>query len=348
MTSTTTEGASAVTKPDLAGPNRNDGPVAQPDALIETEPEHTRPAHLPFALTVLGAGSATPTLRLHQTAQLLTIGADYMLIDCGEGTQLRLIEQRIRPGRLRYIFISHLHGDHYFGLAPLLSTLNLSGRTEDLYLFGPRGLDEVLTTIFRVSDSRLGYKLHFQVVDPDQPALLLDHPLLTVESIPLQHRIDCTGYLFREKPQKPRLLRHKLPDDMPVAHLKQLKHGQDIRDTDGQLRYAATDYTEPGPAPRSYAYCSDTRYVDALIPQLHGVDLLYHEATFLEDNAVRAAEVYHSTAQQAATIAAKAQVGRLLIGHFSSRYKQFDQFLDEARAIFPETYLATEGETVAI
>ena len=305
-------------------------------------------AHPPFSLTILGAGSATPTLRLHQTAQLLTIGSDYVLIDCGEGTQIRLLELRIRPGRLRYIFISHLHGDHYFGLAPLLSSLNLGGRTEDLYLFGPRGLDEVLTTIFRVSNSRLGFALHFQAVDPDTSELLLDHPLMTVQSIPLQHRIDCTGYLFREKSQKPHLLRHKLPNDVPVTYLKQLKEGEDILDAAGNLLYAAADYTEPGPPPRSYAYCSDTRYVEELVPQLHGVDLLYHEATFLEDNALRAAEVYHSTAKQAATIAAKAAIGRLMIGHFSSRYKQFDLFLDEARTIFPETYLAIEGETTAI
>jgi ribonuclease Z len=271
-----------------------------------------------------------------------------MLIDCGEGTQLRLIEQKIRPGRLRYIFISHLHGDHYFGLAPLLSTLNLSGRTEDLYLFGPRGLDEVLTTIFRVSDSRLGYTLHFKVVDPNEPVLLLDHPQLTVESIPLQHRIDCSGYLFREKPHKPHLLREKLPADVPISYLKQLKEGQDVRDANGNVLYAAAEYTLSGTPPRSYAFCSDTRYVADLVPQLQGVDLLYHEATFLEDNASRAAEVYHSTAQQAATIAADAGVGRLLIGHFSSRYKQFEPFLEEARTIFPETYLAVEGETFVI
>ena len=306
---------------------------------------NNRPNPFPFALTILGAGSATPNLRLHQTAQLLTVGNDYVLIDCGEGTQFRLLEQRIRPGRLRYIFISHLHGDHYFGLAPLLSSLNLSGRTEDLYLFGPRGLDEVLTTMFRVSDSRLGFNLHFQAVDPDRTTFLLDHPHMHVESIPLQHRIDCTGYLFREKPTKPHLLRDKLPTDIPIAYLKQLKEGQDILGADGQVLYAAADYTEPGLPTRSYAFCSDTRYVEDLVPQLQGVNLLYHEATFLQDNLERAAEVYHSTAQQAATIAAKAQVGRLLIGHFSSRYKQFGPFLDEARVIFPETYLAEEGET---
>lgn len=316
--------------------------------MPDSPPDAPRLNHVPFALTILGAGSATPTLRFHPTAQLLTVGSDYMLIDCGEGTQLRLIEQRIRPGRLRYIFISHLHGDHYFGLAPLLSTLNLSGRTEDLYLFGPRGLDEVLTTIFRVSDSRLGYKLHFQAVEPDRPAMLLDHPQITVESIPLQHRIDCTGYLFREKPHKPHLLREKLPADVPVDVLKQLKDGNDIRDETGQMLYAATEYTAPGPPARAYAYCSDTRYAEELIPQVQGVNLLYHEATFLEDNAKRAAEVYHSTAKQAATIAAKAGVGRLLIGHFSSRYKQYEPFIDEARCVFPETHLAVEGKTIFI
>ena len=333
MTNTTQEAASAATKPDNI-PNR--------------DPEHHRAATQLFALTILGAGSATPTLRMHPTAQLLTVGNDYMLIDCGEGTQLRLIEQKIRPGRLRYIFISHLHGDHYFGLAPLLSTLNLSGRTEDLYLFGPRGLDEVLTTIFRVSDSRLGYNLHFQAVDPVTPTVLLDHPQVTVESIPLQHRIDCSGYLFREKPSKPHLLREKLPADVPVQYLKQLKESQDILDQNGHVLYAAVDYTIPGQSPRSYAFCSDTRYVAGLASQLQSVDLLYHEATFLEDNAKRAAEVYHSTAQQAAAIAASANVGRLMIGHFSSRYKQFEPFLAEARLIFPETYLAVEGETFII
>ena len=320
----------------------------KPDNTPGHEPEHHRSATQPFALTILGAGSATPTLRMHPTAQLLTVGPDYMLIDCGEGTQLRLIEQKIRPGRLRYIFISHLHGDHYFGLAPLLSTLNLSGRTEDLYLFGPRGLDEVLTTIFRVSNSRLGYNLHFQAVDPAEPTLLLDHPQVTVESVPLQHRIDCSGYLFREKPHKPHLLRDKLPADIPVQYLKQLKDGLDILKESGETLYAAAEYTVPGPPPRSYAFCSDTRYVPELATQLQGVNLLYHEATFLQDNAQRAAEVYHSTARQAAALAAEAGVGRLLIGHFSSRYKQYEPFLTEARTVFPETHLAAEGETFVI
>lgn len=303
---------------------------------------------IPFRVLFLGVGSATPTVGRHQTAQLLTYHNDQFLIDCGEATQYRLLEQRIRPGRLRYIFISHLHGDHYFGLAPLLSSFNLSGRTEELYLFGPRGLDEVLTTIFRVSDARLNFPLHFQVVEPDEPTLLLDLPHLTVTSIPLDHRIACTGFLFREKPPQPKLLRERLPADVPVAVLKQLKRGEDVLDESGAVRFAVADYTIPGLPARSYAYCSDTRFLPTIIEQVRGVDLLYHEATFMMDNAERATQVYHSTAREAATIAQQAGVDQLMIGHFSSRYKQFDRFLDEARAVFPATYLAEEGKYIDI
>jgi ribonuclease Z len=303
---------------------------------------------IPFHVLFLGVGSATPVLARHQTAQLLTHQNDLFLIDCGEGTQYRLLEQRIRINRMRCIFISHLHGDHYFGLPPLLSSLNLGGRTEDLWLFGPKGLDEVLTTMFRVSDQRLNFPLHFQAVDPDTPAVLLDLPHLTVSSIPLEHRIPCTGYLFQEKQAKPKLLRERLPADVEIAVLKQLKNGEDVLDAAGNVRFAAADYTVPGPAPRSYAYCSDTRFLPALIDQLQHVDVLYHEATFMEDNAERATEVYHSTARQAALIAQQAQAGRLFIGHISSRYKQFDGFLAEAQSVFPNSALAIEGEHVDI
>ena len=312
------------------------------------QPVADRPSAIPFAITILGSGSASPTLDRHQTAQLLTYNTDHFLIDCGEATQYRLIEQRARPSRLKYIFISHLHGDHYFGLMPLLSSLNMGGRTEDLYLFGPRGLDEVITTTFRVSGGKFFFPLHFQVVEPDQPALLLDLPGLTVESIPLDHGIACTGFLFREKPAKPRLLRDKLPADVPIETMKALKDGHDVLNETGQVRYAAADYTAPGPPPRSYAYCSDTRYNERIIEQIRGVNTLYHEATFRDDNEPRASEVHHSTARQAATLARKAEVGHLLIGHFSSRYKTFDDFLTEARTEFPATDLAIEGQSFSV
>lgn len=310
--------------------------------------DENKPATVPFTITILGAGSATPMLDRYPTAQLLNYQNEHFLIDCGEGTQLRLLAQRARPGRLKYIFISHLHGDHYFGLAPLLSSLTLSSRKEDLYLFGPQGLDEILTTMFRVSDMRLCYRLHFQAIDPHKATVLVDLPYLTITSIPLQHRIACTGFLFQEKDRPRRLLRHKLPDEVPVEVMRQLKEGHDIMDDQGQVLYAVEDYTTPGPKARSYAYCSDTRFNEPMVPLIKGVDLLYHEATFLDDNLARAEEVYHSTARQAGEIAAQAGVGHLLIGHFSSRYKEFQPFIDEARAAFPNTTLAIEGQTIEL
>ncbi len=314
---------------------------------VNTDPKPVsddKPAPVDFGVLILGAGSATPTLRHHPTAQLLTYGHEQFLIDCGEGTQYRLIEARARPNRLTYIFISHLHGDHYFGLAPLLSTLNMGGRTDDLHLFGPNGLDEILTTIFRWSGTRLGFTLIFHSVDSTQSAVVLDHPALTVSSLPLDHRIACTGYLFQEKPRPGRLHPERIPDGVPISALKTLKAGYDLHDEAGNLLVAAADVTGPAPRSRSYAFCSDTRFLPSLIPLIAGIDVLYHEATFLTIDAARAEEVHHSTAQQAAQIAAEAGVRRLLIGHFSSRYKDDDAFLTEARDQFSATDLAIEGQ----
>jgi ribonuclease Z len=304
--------------------------------------------NMTFNLTILGCGSATPVLDRHTTAQAIAIEGDYFLIDCGEGTQYRLMENHLRPGRLKYIFISHLHGDHYFGLVPLLSSLNLSGRTDDLWLFGPRGLWEIITVQFRYSDTKLNYPIHFQETDPDQPMQILDHPNVRVETIPLQHRIDCTGFLFREKNRKRKLIAEKLPTDLPVAFYRHLKDGNDILDDLGQVLYSAEEYTLPAPRARSYAFCSDTRYNEAMFDQIRGVDLLYHEASFLDDLEALSEKYFHSTARQAALTAVQAEVGRLMIGHFSSRYKTTDEFLIQARSVFPETYLAIEGETTEV
>ena len=301
-----------------------------------------------FNLTILGSGSATPVPDRHTTAQVLTIEGDFFLIDCGEGTQYRLIEHHFRPGRLKYIFISHLHGDHYFGLVPLLSSLNLAGRTDELWLFGPRGLWEIITIQFRYSDTRLNYPIHFQETDPDQPTLILDHPNVSVETIPLQHRIACTGFLFREKKRKRKLIAEKLPADLPIPFYRLLKDGTDILDDSGQVLYSADEYTLPAPPARSYAFCSDTRYNEAMFDQIRGVNLLYHEASFLDDMEALSEKYFHSTARQAALTAVQTEVGRLMIGHFSSRYKIADEFLVQARSVFPETYLAIEGETTEI
>ncbi|TDB66920.1 ribonuclease Z [Arundinibacter roseus] len=298
-----------------------------------------------FQITILGSGSASPTLHSFPSAQVVTLGNEYYLIDCGEGTQYRLMEQHIRPGRLKGIFISHLHGDHYFGLFGLLTSLSLGQRTDELLLFGPKGLNDILTEIFRHSDTRLSYLLTFHAIDAEKPSVIYENTLFTVQTLPLLHRVPCTGFLFREKTGNRKLRKEKILPAMNHEHLRLLKEGQDIYKADGTLLYAVEDFTNPPSPPRSYAYCSDTIFQEALVPYIKEVDCLYHEATFREDQAARATKTYHSTARQAALIAKACGAGRLLIGHLSSRYSESGPSLDEARAVFPETHLASEGET---
>lgn len=297
-----------------------------------------------FSVSILGAGSATPTLQRHATAQLLGHDTDDYLIDCGEHTQVQLLRYRFRPGRLKYIFISHLHGDHYFGLIGLLTTLSLAQRQEDLWLFGPPGLDEIITLQLKYSETRLNYLLHFQAIETGNAYRILENEYLTVEAIPLRHRIHCSGFLFREKPHPRRLIADSLPPDLSYEARRQLKLGHDVSDAAGHP-LLASEYTRPGFPSRSYAFCSDTIYDERLAERVLGVDLLYHEATFLHELQARAAQTFHSTARQAAQLARLAGVSRLLIGHFSSRYKDLQPLLDEAQAIFPDTSLALEGTT---
>lgn len=301
-----------------------------------------------FSVTILGAGSATPALERHPSSQLLTYENDFFLIDCGEGTQFRLLEQKFRPSRLKAVFITHLHGDHYFGLIGLISSLNLGGRTEELYLFGPRGLDEILTTQFKYSQTPLNFPVHFTATDTNISYQLFENQYFTVHTIPLSHRIPCAGFLFREKLQKRKLIKENLTNDIPYEYLRQLKNGEDVLDGAGKVLFSYEEFTLPAPPPRSYAYCSDTRYDERVATYVQGVNLLYHEATFQEDLAHQAAERYHATAREAATIAQNAQVGKLLIGHFSSRYKEVDSFLNEAQSIFPNTEIAQEGKVFAV
>jgi ribonuclease Z len=303
---------------------------------------------LTFQITILGSGSATPTLHANPSAQLLEIGSDYYLIDCGEGTQYRLLERHFRPGRLKGIFISHLHGDHYFGLFGLLTSLSLGQRTEELHLVAPPGLRDVLVEIFRQSDTRLSYPLHFRETDASHPGLIFETPHMTVSTLPLQHRIPCTGFLFREKPGDRKLIKEKITPEMQYEDFRALKQGEDIRGEDGAIRFSSEDYTLPPPPPRSYAYCSDTNFQPDLIPFLEGTDCMYHEATFRDEQLERAKKTFHSTARQAASIARDAGVGKLLIGHLSSRYHDHLISLDEARSVFAETYFAEEGNTYEI
>ncbi|UYZ63505.1 ribonuclease Z [Hymenobacter weizhouensis] len=301
-----------------------------------------------FELKILGSASATPFLDRHHTAQVLTVNGSQYLIDCGEGTQHRLMEYKIRHQRIHTIFISHLHGDHFFGLFGLLGTMHLNGRQEPLRLFGPAGLDEILTTQFRHSATHLGFELEFTAVDTTQPALVFEDKNLTVHTLPMRHRIPCCGYLFREQPRRRRLLAERLPAGLTPAQLGALAAGDDVVDAAGHLLVRNADVTAaPRPA-RTYAFCSDTLYTPGLAELVHGVDLLYHEATFLDELRDRAQLTHHSTARQAGQLARQAQVQRLLIGHFSSRYRELEPLLAEARTEFEPTDLAVEGLTVSV
>ena len=259
---------------------------------------------------------------------------------------MQLMRYQIQYQRINHIFISHLHGDHYLGLAGLLFTMHLLRREADLHLYAPKGLDEIITLQLKHSKSALRYTIIFHCTDPQSQTQLFEDDALTVESIPLIHKIPCCGFLFREKTKPHRIDKGKLPAGILLQHIVILKSGKNVMDDRSNLLYRNEDYTLPPHHSYSYAYCSDTAYTEKISKQIHAVDLLYHEATFMEDEKDRADETKHSTAKQAAELAKKANVGKLVIGHFSARYKELQPLLDEAQSIFPPTILAIEGETI--
>lgn len=301
-----------------------------------------------FELQIIGSSSATPTPDRHPTAQVLTIGNQLHLIDCGEGTQLQLMRYKVKQHRIVNIYISHLHGDHYFGLFGLLSTMHLQNRTQPLQLFGPADLAELLTLQFKSSHTQLTFPLTFHALDTAVYQQIFEDQWITVHTLPMQHRIACCGFLFREKPKPRSLIKENLPAFLTPPQLVRLKAGEDILDAAGTVLVPNAAVTSDPKRRRSYAYCSDTRYQEELIPYLRHVDLLYHEATFLDDLRDRATYTCHSTARQAATLARQAEVKRLLIGHFSVRYKDLTPLLLEAKVVFENSELATEGKTVSI
>ncbi|GEO05383.1 ribonuclease Z [Adhaeribacter aerolatus] len=301
-----------------------------------------------FELKILGSSSATPSYNRNHTAQILTIGNQLNLIDCGEGTQMQLMRYKVKHQRICNIFISHLHGDHFFGLFGLLSTMHLQQRTSPLTIFGPPGLADILTLQFKYSNTHYNFKLDFQELDTSVYQQIFEDKYITVHTLPMQHRVSCCGFLFREKPKLRHLVKTLLPEFLTPPQLISLKNGEDILDEDGNILVKNEDVTSEPSRSRSYAYCSDTRYKEDIIPYIKGVDLLYHEATFLNNMLERAVYTFHSTAKQAATLALKAEVKRLLIGHFSARYKDLNPLLDEAKAVFDNTHLALEGKTIGI
>ena len=306
-----------------------------------------------FQVTILGSGAALPVIaqdfRRYPTAQLVSLPHTHLLIDCGEGTQMRLQEQRIKINRIKYIFISHLHGDHYLGLIGLLSSMHLNKRNQDLYLYGPEGLAEIVRVQLKYSYTRFNYKVHFHELKTGVPEEVVNDGMFSVTTIPLKHRIPCNGFLIQETPKKRKIVKDKIPQDIwEWQYAKILQKGEDVLDEDGKVLMSAKEFTVQ-PKSRSYAYCSDTAYFEPIIDQIKGVDLLYHEATFTNDEAERATETFHSTASQAATIASKAEVKKLIIGHFSSRYRNnLEPLVREARQQFAESYLAIEGNSFVL
>jgi ribonuclease Z len=298
-----------------------------------------------FGVTILGNNSALPAYDRHPTAQVVTLNEQLFLIDCGEGTQIQMARYKIRRSRIQHIFISHLHGDHYFGLIGLITSMGLLGREAELNIYAPAGLEEIIGLQLKVADTLLPYPLIFHPLAEE--GLLVDKPKFSVECFHTQHRIPCWGFIVREK-KKPR----KIDKDKAVAHnipsiyYERLKEGHDY-ERDGVL--VKNEWvTIPNTPPLSYAYCADTRYHEAIAERAQGVTLMYHEATYLKELEERALARFHSTTVQAAAIAAKAGAKRLLLGHFSSKYELLDEFLTEAQEIFSNTELALEGVTYKI
>jgi len=296
-----------------------------------------------FELTILGSSSALPTSKRFPTAHLLNVNERFFLIDCGEGTQVQLRRFGLSPARINHIFISHLHGDHVFGLFGLLSSLGLMGRKADLHLYGPSQLEDLLTAHLSFFGP-LPYKLFFHSPEGDLPCIIYEDSKMTVTALDLQHRTKTFGYVFREKPKMKNIKKDVIEKlGLGIAEVVRVKQGMDYTSPEGEI-IPNRELTLPDWHCRSYAYISDTRFSTGIIPYIKGVDLLFHEATFMEKDRKLAKETWHSTAGEAAIIARDAGAGKLLIGHYSSRYKDVNELVEEASAIFINTVGVNDGD----
>ena len=299
-------------------------------------------------LTILGCHSATPRENKHTSSQLLEVSGNLFLIDCGEGTQMQLRKAKVKFARIQHIFISHLHGDHFYGLIGLISTFRLLGRTAPLTIYGPKGIKEIISLQLKLAKSWTDYPLHFHELSSSKSQVIFEDSTVQVATLPLDHRVYTNGFKFTSKVNK-----RKINPDA-IAHLAlehfhyvQLQKGLPITLSNGDT-HANKALTLDSAPPRSYAYCSDTAYCEALVPHLEEVDLLYHEATFLEKHKDLAAKTKHSTALQAAKIARAAAVKRLVLGHYSNRYRDKQEFVEEAAAVFKEVFLSEDLKTFSI
>lgn len=301
-----------------------------------------------FELLILGSSSASPTSDRNASAQLLNIAERFFLIDCGESTQIQLRRYKAKFQAIDHIFISHLHGDHFFGLPGLLGSMHLLGRKQALNIYCPRELKPIMDAIHQASQTRLNFSLNWKFTEDKQMDLLFEDNKVEVYSFPLRHRIHSTGFLFREKPLPRKIDKEKLQRlNISVADIHALRAGMDVVNEEGELIRNADATLDP-PKERSFAYCSDTIYDPGIVKFIKGTDLLYHESTFLEDHAERAKKTFHSTAKQAAEIAKAAEAGQLLLGHFSARYRELEGFIAEASEVFKNCDLAVDGKKIKI
>ena len=299
-----------------------------------------------FGVTILGSNSALPVHHRHPTAQIINIENDLLLIDCGEGTQMQINKYKIRRSKIAHIFISHLHGDHYFGLPGLLNSMALLGRTTALHLYGPAKLKNIIDTIFDSADTVLPFPLHFHSLENE--GIILEEKNYTVTSFKVMHRIECWGFFIKER-KKPRKINAEAIQDyfIPTNFFEKLRNGEDYVNEKGTI-IKNEAVTIPNTPERSYAYCADTAYTESFLPFVTNANLLYHETTYMKGLEEKAAQRHHSTTLHATQIASKASAKRLLIGHFSSQYEDIEPFEKEAKEMFPNTQLAVEGVTFIV
>ncbi|HLV41558.1 MAG TPA: ribonuclease Z [Brumimicrobium sp.] len=297
-----------------------------------------------FNVTILGTGAAVPTLKRGTTAQLVNCQQRSILIDCGEATQLQMRKFQVKFQNIQLVLISHLHGDHVFGLPGLISTMQLLGRTAPITIIGPKGIKEFLLSQFKLVGLYNGFPLNFTELVPQQEGLVFEDKCLEIKTFPLSHRIATHGYRIDEKPGNRRLDKEAFEKTgVSTSYINKLISGEDIEDNNGVVVHSEDVTYSPKPT-KSYAFCSDTAYHPPIIEHLTDVDLLYHEATFIDKESERATDTFHSTAKQAATIALKANAKRLILGHFSARYKTMDAHLEEAQTIFERVFIPEDGE----
>ena len=295
-------------------------------------------------LTILGCYAATPRSMTNPTAQVLEIKNRMFLIDCGEGTQVQLRKNKLRFSKINHIFISHLHGDHFYGLIGLISTFSLLNRQNDLHVYGPKGIKEVTLLQLKLSNSYTGYNLYFHELESKESEVVFEDDKVIVTTIPLVHRVYTNGYLFTEKPDDRKLNIDMAKEyDIDTCYYQNIKSGKDITLDDGRV-IPNKELTFDPPAPKSYAFCSDTIYSEAILPIIKDVDVLYHESTFLESEAHLCERTMHTTAKQAASIAKQANARKLILGHFSTRYSNIEIFKEEAATIFENVELADDGK----